>query len=332
MRKTHSKNDTCIVLLSQRGAQFKATGSSIPRKGRSAGKKGSVIALAQVETVKLNDGVEIPVYGFGTFQIPADGSTCKAVKEALGMGIRHIDTAAAYFNEQEVGRAVRESGVPRDEVFLTSKLWLQDYGYEAAKRGIDASLGKLGVDYLDLYLIHQPYGDVPGAWKAMEEAKRAGKIRSIGVSNMTPAIWNRFVPQFDSAPSVNQVEFNPYCQQKEIRRIMAEAGVRLESWGPLGQGSADLLTDPTVMEVARRHGKDAGQVILRFEIQEGAIVFPKTVNPERMASNMDIFDFALADDEMELMRGLDTGKGRHDPDAPGVAEFLLGAFDVHAND
>lgn len=180
----------------------------------------------KIENVKLNDGVEIPVYGFGVYQIPADGSTYKAVRAALDLGIRHIDTAAAYFNEQEVGKAIRESGIPREEIFLTSKLWLQDYGYEAAKKGIETSLRKLGLDYMDLYLIHQPYGDVPGAWKAMEEAKEAGKIRSIGVSNMTPKIWNSFVPQFDTIPSVNQVEFNPYCQQKEIRRIMDEAGVQ----------------------------------------------------------------------------------------------------------
>ena len=152
--------------------------------------------------------MEIPVFGLGTFQIPADGSTYKAVREALDLGIRHIDTAAAYFNERETGKAIRESGIPREQVFLTSKLWLQDYGYEAAKKGIETSLRKLGFDYMDLYLIHQPYGDVPGAWKAMEEAKAEGKIRSIGVSNMTPKIWNSFVPQFSAMPSVNQVEFN----------------------------------------------------------------------------------------------------------------------------
>lgn len=286
----------------------------------------------KIENVKLNDGVEIPVYGFGVYQIPADGSTYKAVRAALDLGIRHIDTAAAYFNEQEVGKAIRESGIPREEIFLTSKLWLQDYGYEAAKKGIEASLRKLGLDYMDLYLIHQPYGDVPGAWKAMEEAKEAGKIRSIGVSNMTPKIWNSFVPQFDTMPSVNQVEFNPYCQQKEIRQIMAEAGVQLESWGPLGQGSKEMLADPQIKKIAEAHGKDAGQIILRFEYQEGAIIFPKSVNPERIKSNMEIFDFALTAKEMDEMRRLDRGKGCHDPDAPGVAELLIGAFDVHADD
>lgn len=284
------------------------------------------------ETVKLNDGVEIPVYGFGTFQIPADGSTKKAVKEALDLGIRHIDTAAAYFNEREVGEAIRESGIPRNEIFLTSKLWLQDYGYEPAKKGIDLSLKKLGVDYMDLYLIHQPYGDVQGAWKAMEEAKAAGKIRSIGVSNMTPKIWNNFIPQFDTVPSVNQVEFNPFFQQKELRKLMSEKDVKLESWGPLGQGKKELLENPVITEIAKEHGKSGAQIILKFEVQDGVIVFPKTVNPERMRSNMEIFDFALTGEEMNLIRALDTGKGNHDPDAPGIGEYLIKAFDIHAND
>lgn len=285
-----------------------------------------------IQTVMLNDGVKIPVYGFGTYQIPADGSTYRAVREALDLGIRHIDTAVAYFNEHEVGQAMRESGIPREEIFLTSKLWLQDYGYEAAKKGIETSLRKLGLDYMDLYLIHQPYGDVPGAWKAMEEAKAEGKIRSIGVSNMTPKIWKRFVPQFATTPSVNQVEFNPYYQQKEIRGIMAKAGVQLEAWGPLGQGNAEMLADPVIREIADAHGKNAGQVILRFEVQEGAIVFPKSVKPERIRSNMEIFDFALSEEEMDQMRALDTGKGCHNPDAPGVAEMLIRAFDVHADE
>lgn len=287
---------------------------------------------ANIPSVTLNDGIQIPDYGFGTFQIPADGSTYKAVREALDLGIRHIDTAVAYFNEQEVGKAIRESGIPREEIFLTSKLWLQDYGYEPAVKGIETSLRKLGLDYIDLYLIHQPYGDVPGAWKAMEKAKADGKIRSIGVSNMTPMIWQSFVPQFETLPSVNQVEFNPYYQQKEIRKIMAENNVALEGWGPLGQGNKKMLSDPVIAEIAEAHGKNSGQVILRFELQEGAIIFPKSVDPMRMRSNMEIFDFELSDDEMNAIRNLDTEKGCHDPDAPGVAEFLIGAFDVHAGE
>ncbi len=285
-----------------------------------------------MQTIKLNDGVEIPVFGFGTFLIPADGSTRKAVREALELGITHIDTAAAYFNEKEVGQAVKDSGIDREKIFITSKMWLQDYGYENAKKAIDTSLKKLDTDYMDLYLIHQPYGDVAGAWKAMEEAKQQGKIRSIGVSNMTPKIWNNFVPQFDTIPSVNQVEFNPFYQQKEIRKIMEPLNVRLESWGPLGQGNKDLLTNPVITKIAQNHNKDSGQVILRFEIQEGVIVFPKSTKPERMKSNMDIFDFSLTEEEMNEIRSLDKGYGIHNPDNEGVAEYLLNNYDIHKDD
>ena len=260
--------------------------------------------------------------------IPADGSTYKAVREALDAGYRHIDTATAYFNEEEVGRAVRDSGIPRDEIFVTSKLWLSHYGYERAKIGIERSLSKLGLDYIDLYLIHQPYGDVPGAWKAMEEAKAAGKLRSIGVSNMTPKIWNEFVPQFSTIPSVNQVECNPFSQQKELRAIMDKDNVKLECWYPLGHGNAELLNNSVITKIAEKYGKNAGQIILRFEVQEGFITLPKSSNPERIKSNIDIFDFELSDSEMDSIRALDTGKTSHDPEAPGLGETLLNAFKV----
>lgn len=281
--------------------------------------------------IKLNDGNEIPAIGFGTFQIPSDGSTYKAVSEALKVGYRHIDTAVAYFNEAEVGKAVKDSGIPRDQIWVTSKLWLQDFGYEPAKKAIDLSLKKLGLDYIDLYLIHQPYGDVLGAWQAMEEAKRDGKIKSIGVSNMSPKIWNQFVPQFATLPSVNQVEFNPYFQQKELRKILDVANVKIEAWAPLGQGNHDLLNEPVITKLAEKYGKNAGQIILRFENQEGIIVFPKSVHVERIKSNLDIFDFELTDAELAEIRGLDKGKGNHDPDVPGLGERLLSAFNVHAN-
>ncbi|WP_412989864.1 aldo/keto reductase [Pediococcus siamensis] len=286
----------------------------------------------QTPTFKLNDGTEIPSIGFGTFQIPSDGSTYKAVSQALAFGYRHIDTAAAYFNEAEVGRAVKDSGIPRDQIWVTSKLWIQDFGYEPAKKAIDVSLEKLGLDYLDLYLIHQPYGDVEGAWQAMEEAKRAGKIRSIGVSNMTPKIWNQFVPKFSTLPSVNQVEFNPYFQQKELRQILDAANVKLEAWAPLGQGNQALLNDPVITKLVSKYQKNAGQIILRFENQEGIIVFPKSVHESRIKSNLEIFDFELTATELAEVRQLDKGKGQHDPDAPGVGESLLAAFDIHAND
>ena len=281
-----------------------------------------------METVTLNDGVKIPAIGFGVFMIPADGSTYKAVREALDAGYRHIDTATAYFNEEEVGKAVRDSGISREEIFITSKLWLSHYGYERAKLGIDRSLKKLGLDYIDLYLIHQPYGDVPGAWKAMEEAKAAGKLRSIGVSNMTPKIWNEFVPQFSTLPSVNQVECNPFSQQKELRAILDKNNVKLECWYPLGHGNAELLNNPVITGLAKKYGKDAGQIILRFEVQEGFITLPKSSTTERIKSNINIFDFTLTDEEMNSIRTLDTGKTSHDPDAPGVGETLLNAFVV----
>lgn len=282
-----------------------------------------------MEMVTLNDGNKIPAVGFGVFLIPNDGATYEAVTQALKAGYRHIDTAAAYFNEAEVGKAVKDSGISREEIFITSKLWLQDYGYEAAKKGLETSLEKLGLDYVDLYLLHQPYGDVAGAWKALEEAKAEGKIRSIGVSNMTPKIWKEFVPQFATMPAVNQVECNPFFQQKELRALLAENDVKIEAYQPLGHGDETLLSHPDIVKLADKYGKNPGQIILRFEVQDGLIVLPKSTNPKRIAGNIDIFDFELSDGEMDSLRTLDTGKGHHDPEAPGVAEMLLNNYKIH---
>lgn len=282
-----------------------------------------------MQNILLNDGNSIPAVGFGVFLIPSDGSTYRAVSQALSLGYRHIDTAAAYFNEEEVGKAIRDSGIKREEIFVTSKLWLQDYGYEPAKAGIETSLHKLGLDYMDLYLLHQPYGDVAGAWKALEEAKKEGKIRSIGVSNMTPSLWKKIVPQFDTIPAVNQVEFNPTFQQRELRRLLAKDNVVLEAWFPLGHGDKSLLENPLVTSLAARYGKNAGQIILRFEVQEGVVVLPKSTNPGRIAGNIDIFDFSLTEKEIQGLRGLDTGKGTHDPETPGMGELLLSQYRVH---
>lgn len=282
-----------------------------------------------MKTVAFNDGNRIPMVGFGVFTIPAGEETYNAALNALKAGYRHIDTAAAYFNEADVGRAVRDSGIPREELFITSKLWLQDYGYEAAMKGIDTSLRNLGMDYMDLYLLHQPYGDVAGAWRALEDAKAAGKIRSIGVSNMTPKIWNNFVPNFATMPAVNQVEFNLFFQQRELRKILDASNVRLEAYMPLGRGNSGMLNNETVKALAEKYGKNAGQIILRFETQEGAIVLPRSTNPQRLAGNFDIFDFELSEYELNSLRALDTGKGSHDPDAPGVGEMLLKAYKVH---
>ncbi len=273
----------------------------------------------------MNDGVKIPKVGFGTFQIPADGSAYRTVREALAAGYRHIDTAAAYFNEEEVGRAIKDSGILREEIFLTTKLWLQDYGYEQGKKGIERSLRHLGT-YIDLMLIHQPYGDVVGAWKAMEEYKQAEDIRSLGVSNMTPSLWRKLAPELASIPSVNQVEFNPYYQQKEIRELMAKDKVDLEAWAPLGRGSKELFAEPVLTRLAEKYHKDAGQIILRFEVQEGCIALPHSTKPKRMRTNLEIFDFELTEDEMDSIRRLDKGHGTHNPDAPGVEEKLRKAF------
>lgn len=279
-----------------------------------------------MEMVTLNDGNKIPAVGFGVFLIPNDGATYEAVTRALKAGYRHIDTAAAYFNEAEVGKAVKDSGIPREEIFITSKLWLQDYGYEAAKKGLETSLEKLGLDYVDLYLLHQPYGDVAGAWKALEEAKAEGKIRSIGVSNMTPKIWKEFVPQFATMPAVNQVECNPFFQQKELRALLAENDVKIEAYQPLGHGDETFLSHPDIVKLADKYGKNPGQIILRFEVQDGLIVLPKSTNPKRIAGNIDIFDFELSDGEMDSLRTLDTGKNGL---VIGLVGIALGADAKH---
>lgn len=282
--------------------------------------------------IKLNDGNKIPAVGFGVFQIPADGSTYTAVKEALEVGYRHIDTAQAYFNEKEVGDAIKDSGIPREEIYITSKLWIQDFPYEVAKKTIDATLEKMGLEYLDLYLLHQPYGEVEQAWRALEEAKAEGKIKSIGVSNFTPNYWNKYVPNFNTIPAINQVELNPYFQQTKLRELLVKDNVVIEAWGPLGQGNADLFKEKVITDLAKKYNKDAGQIMLRFENQEGIVVLPKSTKKSRMITNKDIFDFELTEEELNLLRGLDKGYGSHNPDAPGVGEYLLNAYDIHAND
>ena len=282
-----------------------------------------------MQTIQLNDGTNIPAVGFGVFLIPNDGETYVAVLNALKAGYRHIDTAAAYMNETDVGKAVRDSGIPRDEIFITSKLWIQDYGFEAATKAIQTSLDNLGMDYIDLYLLHQPYGDVVGAWEALEAAKEKGLLKSIGISNMTPKFYNEFVSQFKTKPSVNQVEFNPYFQQTALRKAMQADGVKIEAWAPLGQGNRELLQEQVLVQLAEKYNKNVGQIILRFEIQEGIIPLPKSVTPSRIESNIDIFDFELTADEISAIRALDKGIGNHDPEAPGVGEYLLENYKIH---
>ena len=282
-----------------------------------------------MEYIQLNDGNKIPAIGFGVFMIPNDGPTYEATLAALKAGYRHIDTAAAYMNEQDVGRAIRDSGIPREEIWVTTKLWPQDYAAADAPAGIELSLNNLGLDYIDLMLLHQPYGPVDEAWAALEEAKAAGKIRSIGVSNMNVNIWNKWVTGFKTMPAVNQVECNPFFQQRELREVLDPLGVVLECWYPLGHGNAELLGNATVTALAEKYGKNAGQIVLRYETQDGLVTLPKSSNPARIASNLDVFDFELTDAEMDAMRALDTGKGTHDPEDPVNEERLLG-FRIHA--
>lgn len=277
-----------------------------------------------MKTFNLNNNENIPVIGFGVFMIPNNGPTYEATLAALKAGYRHIDTAAGYMNESDVGKAVKDSGVPREEIFITSKLWLQDYGYENAKKGIDNSLKALDTDYIDLYLLHQPYGDYLGSWKALEEAVEEGRIKSIGISNVTINLWNKFKDGMHMMPVVNQVEFNPFTQQKKLMAEMSKYNIRLEAWYPLGHGNKDLLENETIVSLANKYNKNAGQIILRWIYQEGVISLPKSTNIERMEGNIDIFDFELNNQEMQSIRDLDTGKPTHNPEDSANETRLMG--------
>ena len=257
-----------------------------------------------METMILNNGVEMPVLGFGVYQV--DEAICeRCVSEALAAGYRSIDTAAAYMNERAVGRAVRRSGIPRGELFITTKLWVQDAGYESAKRAFAASLERLQLDYLDLYLIHQPFGDVYGAWRAMEELYREGKVRAIGVSNFQPDRLVDLILHNEVVPAVNQVETHPFCQQAEEAGIMARYGVQAEAWAPFAEGRNNLFGNEVLTDLAAKHRKSVAQVVLRWLIQRGIVVIPKSVHKERMAENIDVFDFTLPPEDMARIAALD---------------------------
>lgn len=277
-----------------------------------------------MKTFEFNNKQTIPAVGFGVFQIPNNGPTYEATLSALKAGYRHIDTAAGYMNESDVGKAIKASGIDREDIFITSKLWLQDYGYENAKKGIENSLKALDVEYIDLYLLHQPYGDYLGAWKALEEAVEEGKIKSIGISNITVNLWNKFKDGMTIMPVVNQVEFNPFTQQKELRKVMKENNILLEAWYPLGHGNKELLENETIVNIAKTYNKNAGQIILRWIYQEGVISLPKSTNPTRMKGNIDIFDFELTDEDMAAIQALDTGKPTHNPEDPANETRLMG--------
>ena len=253
----------------------------------------------------LNNGVEMPVLGFGVYQV---GETVceQCVRDTIAAGYRSIDTASAYLNERAVGRAIRRSGVPREELFITTKLWVQDAGYESTKRAFAKSLERLQLDYLDLYLIHQPFGDVYGSWRAMEELYREGAVRAIGVSNFQPDRLVDLILHNEVVPAVNQVETHPFCQQAEAAAVMASEGVQIESWAPFAEGRNNLFGNGTLVSLAAKYRKSVAQVVLRWLIQRGVVVIPKSVRPERMAENIDVFDFHLAPEDMDLIATLDT--------------------------
>jgi 2,5-diketo-D-gluconate reductase A len=256
--------------------------------------------------LKLNNGVSIPVLGFGVYQVPPE-ETERVVSDALEVGYRHIDTAAAYGNEDAVGRAIRASGIPRDDLFITTKMWINDSGEDGARRSFEASLQRLGLDRLDLYLIHQPYGDYYSSWRAMERLHREGVVRAIGVSNFHPDRLIDLVDHNEVTPAVNQIETHPYFQRHADQDVMRDRGVQIESWGPFAEGRNDLFTDPTLTAIGESHGKSVAQVVLRWLIQRDVLVIPKSVRRERMAENLDVFDFTLTDDDMARIAALDTG-------------------------
>lgn len=254
----------------------------------------------------LNNGLSMPMAGYGVFQIP-DAKECQRnVAEAIEVGYRLIDTAASYMNEEAVGTGLRASGVAREQLFVTSKLWVQEAGYERTQKAIERSLKKLQLDYLDLYLIHQPFGDVHGSWRAMEDAYRAGKLRAIGVSNFAPDRLMDIKMFNEIAPAVNQIEINPFLQQDESVSFMKEIGVQAQAWAPFAEGRNGLFHHPELVTLAERHNKSVGQVVLRWLVQRGVVVLSKSVRKERMAENIALFDFELTESDMVHIATLDT--------------------------
>ena len=263
--------------------------------------------MNKIKTVKLNNGVEMPLEGFGVFQVP-DPAVCEqAVLDAIATGYRLIDTAAAYMNEEAVGKAIAKCGVPREELFITTKLWVQDASYEAAKKAIQTSLDNLGFSYLDLYLIHQPMGDYVGAYRAMEEAYKEGKLKAIGVCNFYPHRLADLCETVEVIPAVNQVELHPFFQQSKALGLMQEYGVRPEAWGPFAEGKHGIFTDPVLTGIGKKYGKSAAQVALRWNVQRGVVIIPKSTHRERMEQNLDIWDFTLSDEDMKAISRLDIG-------------------------
>lgn len=276
-----------------------------------------------MQTVILNNGVEMPILGFGVYQV-TDAQECEnSVLEAINAGYRLIDTASAYSNEQAVGKAIKRSGVARKKLFVTTKLWIQDAGYEKTKKAFEKSLNNLQLDYLDLYLIHQPFGDVHGAWRAMEELYNEGRIKAIGISNFQPdrimdlAVFNNVVP------AVNQIETHPFCQQIETQKFLQENNIQIESWGPFAEGRNDMFKNEVLSGIGKKYNKSVAQVILRWLSQRGVVAIPKSVRKERIIENFNIFNFQLSAEDMEAIKTLDTGKSLFlDHRDPSVVKWL----------
>ncbi len=252
-----------------------------------------------MEFITLNNGVKMPMEGFGVFQIP-DPAVCEqAVLDAIASGYRLIDTAAAYMNEEAVGAAIKKCGIPREELFITTKLWVQDANYQSAKKAVETSLNKLGLNYIDLYLIHQPMGDYYGAYQAMEELYKKGILRAIGVCNFYPHVLVDFCQTVEVIPAVNQVELHPFFQQQNALAVMKEYGVQPEAWGPFAEGNHGIFTHPVLTKIGKKYGKTAAQVALRWNIQRGVVVIPKSVHKQRMEQNINIWDFTLSEDDIK---------------------------------
>ena len=277
------------------------------------------------EFVTLSNGVEIPQLGFGVFQIPPE-ETKDVVKKAIEVGYRHFDTAQAYFNEAEIGEAIKESGIAREDLFLTTKVWVSSYGYEETKKAFQESLDKLQTDYIDLYLLHQCMGDVYSTWKAVEDLYKEGKIKAIGVCNFTQGRFTDLCMHAEIKPMVNQIEVNPFFQQEGTEDFHNEFDAVVEAWGPLAEGKDGIFTNPILSEIGDKYGKSVAQVILRWIIQRGIVVFPKSTKESRMIENSDVFDFELSDEDMEKIKELETGIPIAPVDDPTFIKFVCGTI------
>lgn len=278
-----------------------------------------------MDVITLNNGVKMPLEGFGVFQVPDPAQCEQAVLDAIDTGYRLIDTAAAYMNEAAVGAALKKCGIPREELFITTKLWVQDASYEGAKKAIQTSLDHLGLDYLDLYLVHQPMGDYIGAYRAMEDAYKEGILKAIGVCNFYPARLADLCETIDVIPAVNQVELHPFFQQENALALMKEYGIRPQAWGPFAEGKFDIFTHPVLTKIGEKYNKSAAQTALRWNVQRGVVVIPKSVHKNRMEQNIDIWDFSLTEEEMSEIAALDMGHSEIvNHDDPGFVKVLHG--------